>query len=710
MRGGIVDVYSPAHPLPARILLDGDAVESVRWFHPATQRTVAGSAAGWRARSRGTARDPPVLPGDHEGRILTAAYGGGDVDADGPPSWRTPFGMESGSTARTRSCRSSTVTPPRSFRTFPRTPSSWRSTPWSASAPPERLRGGGGEVHPRGGGGRISRSVGIGRAGSRTGRRPLRLPDALLRRDRGSPFGRKDLLRGDGGVDGNEEIRRSTGHRLLGRAPLPAGRGGEGVVEAGGPVHRQLPLPVAGGPDGGFPLPVLRSPLPGRHASRGAFPGPRGLPVRVGGHAGVPGAGASHGGRHGERDLRGEGPGAPPAEGADRRPRGVLARGFAGERPGGPRGSRHRDLPRPVAPDRRRDRRGTTSSSSTRGATGCSSPWRRCPGCSGTSRPRMGARNCRAWGERRGSAPSARCGRLLAMAQELVDLQAKRRIGGNRAPFRLPMRSSGNSRTTFPHEETPDQAAGDRGGAVRHAARPRPMDRLICGDVGYGKTEVAMRAAFKAVMDGQAGGGAGPHDRAGRAALPAPSRERFARLPGQVDIAVAVPHAGQTGGDGRRTLASGTVDVVIGTHRLLSEDVTFKDLGLRGHRRGAALRRRRTRSGSRSCAPQVDVLTLSATPIPRTLQMAFTGLRDMSHDRHPAPRTACPIRTFVVPFSGETIREAVDREIRRGGQVFFVHNRVQTLHAMARSCASWSPTPGSPWRTGRWTRRPFRAP
>jgi transcription-repair coupling factor (superfamily II helicase) len=206
------------------------------------------------------------------------------------------------------------------------------------------------------------------------------------------------------------------------------------------------------------------------------------------------------------------------------------------------------------------------------------------------------------------------------------------------------------------------------------------MDRLVCGDVGYGKTEVAIRAAFQVVMAGK------------QAAVLVPTTlladqhyQTFTRRLAGYPVRVANLSRFGTRKDQAavvRGVANGTVDVVIGTHRLLQKDVTFRDLGLvvidEEQRFGVAHKERLKRMRA-----TVDVLTLSATPIPRTLHMAFSGIRDVSLIATP-PEDRLSIRTFVVPFSGETIREAVDREIRRGGQVFFVHNRVQTLPAMER--------------------------
>ena len=267
---------------------------------------------------------------------------------------------------------------------------------------------------------------------------------------------------------------------------------------------------------------------------------------------------------------------------------------------------------------------------------------------------------------------------LLAMAQELVDLQAKRQVA-EKAPVSPPDAVFREFEASFPHEETPDQEQVIRE-VLSDLSSTRPMDRLVCGDVGYGKTEVAVRAAFQVVMAGK------------QAAVLVPTTllaeqhyQTFTRRLAGYPVRVANLSRFGTRKDQAavvKGVANGTVDVVIGTHRLLQRDVTFNDLGLvvidEEQRFGVAHKERLKRMRA-----AVDVLTLSATPIPRTLHMAFSGIRDVSLIATP-PEDRLSIRTFVVPFSGETIREAVDREIRRGGQVFFVHNRVQTLPAMER--------------------------
>ena len=231
---------------------------------------------------------------------------------------------------------------------------------------------------------------------------------------------------------------------------------------------------------------------------------------------------------------------------------------------------------------------------------------------------------------------------------------------------------------SFPYEETIDQ--------LRAAAEvkadmelTRPMDRLVVGDVGYGKTEVALRAAFKAVQDGKQVAVLVPttvlaaqHD--------ATFSQRFAAFPIEVRLLSRFVSAAAQAAT-LEGLADGTVDIVIGTHRLLSKDVRFKDLGLvvvdEEQRFGVAAKER-----LKQLKREVDVLTLSATPIPRTLNLALAGIRDLSVIETP-PEDRLPIQTRVAEASAGLVRDAILRELDRGGQVFYVHNRVETIEAQA---------------------------
>ena len=232
----------------------------------------------------------------------------------------------------------------------------------------------------------------------------------------------------------------------------------------------------------------------------------------------------------------------------------------------------------------------------------------------------------------------------------------------------------------FPYVETPDQlAAIDE--VKADMERPVPMDRLICGDVGYGKTEIAVRAAFKAVQDGKQVAVLVPDD-AARAAAPrrrSPSATRNFPVIGEAAVAVPDRRGGRRGR--RPGSPTARVDVVIGTHRLLTADVRFKDLGLVvvdeeqrfGVEHKEHLKRLRT---------AVDVLAMSATPIPRTLEMAVTGIREMSVIQTP-PEERHPVLTFVGAYDEKQIAAAVRRELLREGQVFYVHNRVESIDRAA---------------------------
>ena len=238
----------------------------------------------------------------------------------------------------------------------------------------------------------------------------------------------------------------------------------------------------------------------------------------------------------------------------------------------------------------------------------------------------------------------------------------------------------------FPYEETPDQLTCIEE-IKRDMESPRVMDRLLCGDVGYGKTEVALRAVFKAVMDSK------------QVIFLVPTTilaqqhyntavSRFAGFPVRVRMLSRFTPKKEV----RRTLdelESGEADVVIGTHRLLGKDVKFKDPGLfvidEEHRFGVGHKEQ-----IKELKKELDVLTLSATPIPRTLHMSMTGIRDMSVIETP-PEHRYPVRTFVMEYSESMVREAVLKEMGRGGQVFFVYNRVQDMERFAGKLKSFMP-------------------
>ncbi|MFH1219665.1 MAG: transcription-repair coupling factor [Candidatus Eisenbacteria bacterium] len=266
---------------------------------------------------------------------------------------------------------------------------------------------------------------------------------------------------------------------------------------------------------------------------------------------------------------------------------------------------------------------------------------------------------------------------IRQMAEELVRIYALRQARPGHA-FKADTRWQQELEASFIYEDTRDQARAARE-IKRDMESSKPMDRLVCGDVGYGKTEVAVRAAFKAVMDGK------------QVAVLVPTTvlaqqhyytfgERLADYPVAVEMLsrFRTPKEQKAIIEG---LARGTVDIAIGTHRLIQKDVVFKDLGLvivdEEQHFGVA-----HKEAFKKMRATIDVLTLTATPIPRTLHMALMGARDMSTIDTP-PKDRLPVETEVVQFDEDIIVSAALRELDRGGQVFFVHNRVESIDAMA---------------------------
>ncbi|HUP01855.1 MAG TPA: transcription-repair coupling factor [Gemmatimonadota bacterium] len=268
---------------------------------------------------------------------------------------------------------------------------------------------------------------------------------------------------------------------------------------------------------------------------------------------------------------------------------------------------------------------------------------------------------------------------IAELADELLALHAERELTRGHA-FGPDTEWQREMEAAFLYEDTPDQRAAAEA-VKRDMERSRPMDRLVCGDVGYGKTEVAIRAAFKAVQDGKQVAVLVP-----TTVLAAQHMETFGERLADYPVRIAALSRFNTPAESRAVLAgvaAGAIDIVIGTHRLLSKDVAFADLGLlvidEEQRFGV-----RHKERLKSLRKSVDVLTLSATPIPRTLQMGLMGLREMSLIETP-PRDRTPIVTWVAEGEDEDlIEEAIRREVDRGGQVFFVHNRVQTIDAARR--------------------------
>jgi transcription-repair coupling factor (superfamily II helicase) len=262
------------------------------------------------------------------------------------------------------------------------------------------------------------------------------------------------------------------------------------------------------------------------------------------------------------------------------------------------------------------------------------------------------------------------------MAEELLKLYAARRAVPGHA-FGADTHWQEEFEGAFPYELTVDQANAVTD-IKRDMESSMPMDRLLCGDVGYGKTEVAMRAAFKAVMDGK------------QVAVLAPTtvlafqhlktlKERFSAFPTRIDMVSRFRTKAEIA-ETLEGLRAGRVDVIVGTHRLLSKDVVFRDLGLlvvdEEQRFGVAHKER-----IKQMRKKVDVLTMTATPIPRTLNMSLVGIRDMSVIETP-PRDRLAIQTNVVKFDADVIARAIRTEMSRGGQVFFVHNRVESIFSM----------------------------
>ena len=276
-------------------------------------------------------------------------------------------------------------------------------------------------------------------------------------------------------------------------------------------------------------------------------------------------------------------------------------------------------------------------------------------------------------------------GAAREIAEELLRLYAIREtVSGHRfGPDATWQRDLEDS---FPYQETPDQMQ-----AIEEVKNDmevsKPMDRLICGDVGYGKTEVALRAAFKTVNEGMQVAVLVPTTVLAQQHY-ATFAERLAPYPIRVEVLSRFRTQGEQD-EVVEAAKTGMVDIVIGTHRMLQKDVGFKNLGLviidEEHRFGVAHKER-----LKQMRAEVDVLTLSATPIPRTLHMALAGVRDMSVI-HTPPEARLPVKTFVSEDSGEPVREAILRELERDGQVFFLHNRVRTIHNVAEELGKLVP-------------------
>ncbi|MDH5546046.1 MAG: transcription-repair coupling factor [Gammaproteobacteria bacterium] len=264
------------------------------------------------------------------------------------------------------------------------------------------------------------------------------------------------------------------------------------------------------------------------------------------------------------------------------------------------------------------------------------------------------------------------------VAAELLDIYARREAAKGHH-FRVNQHDYDSFAAAFPFEETPDQQQ-TIDAIIADMRSDKPMDRLVCGDVGFGKTEVAMRAAFVAANDGK------------QVAVLVPTtllaqqhfdnfRDRFADWPFRIE-GMSRFKTKKEQDDTLKALAEGKVDIVIGTHKLIQDNVRFKNLGLlivdEEHRFGV-----RQKEKVKAIAANIDLLSLTATPIPRTLNMALASLRDLSIIATP-PTTRIAVKTFVGEWNKQSIREACLREIKRGGQVYFLHNEVESIHRIAR--------------------------
>jgi transcription-repair coupling factor (superfamily II helicase) len=274
---------------------------------------------------------------------------------------------------------------------------------------------------------------------------------------------------------------------------------------------------------------------------------------------------------------------------------------------------------------------------------------------------------------------------IKALASELLDLYARRQVTAGFA-FPPDTRWQRELESSFLYEDTPDQVKATEQ-VKRDMELPKPMDRLLVGDVGYGKTEIAVRAAFKAVQGGKQVAVLVPTtilaEQHGRTFI-----ERLVDYPVKIEVLSRF----RTAKEQKQAIArleSGETDIIIGTHRLLSKDVIFKDLGVlvvdEEHRFGVKHKER-----LKELRLSVDVLTLTATPIPRTLHLSLAGLRDLTL-LETAPRDRSPILTFVEPWDDALLEEAFARELDRGGQVFVVHNRIETIDTIAQRVRSLAP-------------------
>ena len=310
------------------------------------------------------------------------------------------------------------------------------------------------------------------------------------------------------------------------------------------------------------------------------------------------------------------------------------------------------------------------------------------------SRPMLARLGGRLWDKQKRRVEAA----VTDMAAEMLELQAVRSSRPG-ISFRVDTEWQNEFDSSFPFKETPDQLASLE--AIKQDMRaPRPMDRLLCGDVGYGKTEVAMRAAFKAIDSGYQVAVLVP-----TTVLAEQHLRTFSARMAEFPFAIAALSRFATRRQQNEIiekLAAGSIDIVIGTHRLVQPDVKFHNLGLviidEEQRFGVEVKER-----LKAMRQTVDVLTMTATPIPRTLHMGLIGARDISNLETP-PEDRLAVETRVARFSEDLIRPAVLRELNRRGQIYFVHNRVQDIQLVAAKRLDGScPKPASESRTAKWT-------
>ena len=292
---------------------------------------------------------------------------------------------------------------------------------------------------------------------------------------------------------------------------------------------------------------------------------------------------------------------------------------------------------------------------------------------------------------------------LKEVAKDLIELYAKRqKIKG--FAFSKDTDWQNQFEGNFPYQETDDQLRCIEE-VKKDMEMPRPMDRLLCGDVGYGKTEIAIRAAFKAVMDQKQVAYLVP-----TTVLANQQYEEFRERMKEFAIHVEVLNRFRTKKEQEdviKRLKLGEVDVVVGTHRILSEDVEFKDLGLliidEEHRFGV-----KDKEKIKKLKNNIDVLTMTATPIPRTLHMSILGVRDMSVIYEP-PQNRRPVQTYVLEYDGEVIKEAITKELERGGQVFYLYNKVEDIEKKALQIAELVPEAKVEFAHGKMSGRQIEA-